>query len=197
MKYEDLEKYFEFYQENETQFNATSRYLKVDKKCKLAYSLVYSNLLMSICSDFEALVRYCFNQRDDEQLEIGQIISLIKEDGYFKAMLSQEVEFPGYGKLMPMKVIVYYDKENFEWWKAYNKIKHNKLKAINNACQSNIVLSLSGLYILNKYAVKKCSDDAKENGEDKPDIFVNDTSKIKLLDFETSYTSLAGACFSS
>ena len=58
MKYEDLEKYFEFYQENETQFNATSRYLQVDKKCKLAYSLVYSNLLMSICGDFEALVRY-------------------------------------------------------------------------------------------------------------------------------------------
>lgn len=152
---------------------------------------------MSICSDFEALARYCFAQRDDVQFEIKEVIDLIKNDKYFVSLLSQEVEFPGYGKIKPMEIITFRNAENFRWWTAYNKIKHNKLKSINNACQSNIVLSLSSLYILNRYAVRKCSYDARENGEDKPDIFVNDTSKIKLLDFKTSYTSLAGACFSS
>lgn len=196
MKYEDLEEYFKFYQENETRFNATTRYLQVDRKCKSAYSLVYSNLLMSICSDFEALVRYCFNRRDDEQLEVQQIISLIRNNEYFSSMIPQEVEFPGYGYLSPMEIITYRNSESFKWWTAYNKIKHNKLKSISNACQSNIVLALSSLYVFNRYAIKRCSEELQKDGEEKPDIFVNDTSRIKLLNFETSYTSLTGACFS-
>lgn len=105
MKFTDLQNYFKYYHENEMQFSETTRFVYVDKKCKAAYSFVYANLLLSICSDFEALTRYCFEKRDDEILEIEQIIALLESDEYFSKALSQEVELDGYGKFMPMNVV--------------------------------------------------------------------------------------------
>ena len=185
MKFTDLQNYFKYYQENEMQFSETTRFVYVDKKCKAAYSFVYANLLLSICSDFEALTRYCFEKRDDEILEIEQIIALLESNEYFFKALSQEVELDGYGKFIPMNVVDFRKHKVFEWWKAYNKIKHNKLKSIHVACQSNVVMALASLYVLNRYALKKCSIDTKC-----PDIFTDDVSKIKLLDFKTEYSKI-------
>ena len=134
--------------------------------------------MLSICSDFESLTRYCFDKRDDGTLEIEQIIELLENDSFYSDMLVQKVKLDGYGEFIPLKIVDYRNHKVFEWWKAYNKIKHNKLKSIHVASQSNVVLELSSLYVLNRYALKKCSTVTKC-----PDIFVDDNSKNKISRF--------------
>jgi hypothetical protein len=79
----------------------------------------------------------------------------------FSKALSQAIELEWYGKFIPMKDVDFRNHKVFEWRKAYNKIKYNKQKSIHAACQSNVVTALASLYVMNRYALKKCSLDTK------------------------------------
>lgn len=193
MEESKLNEYFKFYKENELQLLEASRYTAIDDKCSNAYSTYFANLLMAISSDFEALIRYCFNLHDDEILEIGQIINLLESDDFYKQVLTQEASIKGYGDFIPLAVVSYRNSKQFSWWTVYNKIKHNKLKSIRNACQSNVIRALAGQYVLLNFALRKCSEETECK-----DFFDDDIrSIVKLKNFDTKYSSLTGAYFES
>ena len=101
MKFEDLQNYLNIFKRTKCNSQKLPGIFSLIKKCKLAYSFVYANLLLSICSDFESLTRYCFDKRYDDLLEIEQIIELLENDVFYSDALLQKVKLDGYGEFTP------------------------------------------------------------------------------------------------
>lgn len=139
MNLEIINEHFNFYLENENQFLSTERYVYICKKCKSTYSFVYANLLMNICSDFESLIRAYFDLEDNNLIEIDDIITRISEDENLKSISSETCKFRNsdYDTLYPLKHYINpkTNKKSFEWWTAYNSIKHNKAKKLSDVNQ--------------------------------------------------------------
>ncbi len=179
MNYEVLYEHFNFYLENEQQFKSTERFACVSKKCSKTYSFVYANLLMNICSDFESLVRAYFDKESSDLINIDQIIDLIQSDKDLSAIFSESCQYQktDYETLTPfyIKTNQKYNTKSFEWWTAYNSVKHNKVKSMEKANQKTVLTALGALYILNRYIL---SIIAKQDGG--TDIFQNDQYLFRL-----------------
>lgn len=179
MNYEILYEHFNFYLENEQQFKSTERFAYVSKKCSKTYSFAYANLLMNICSDFESLIRAYFNKENSDPIDIDKIIDLIQSDKDLSAIFSESCHYQktDYGTLTPFQIKTNqkYHTQSFEWWRAYNQIKHNKVSSMAYGNQVNVLNALGALYILNRYVLFIT---AKQGGE--TDIFPNDQYLFKL-----------------
>lgn len=186
MNRKEIEEYFNFYLENQKQFDMTTQYVNISKTyCHSSYSYVYANLLMSICSDFESLVRAYFKKHDDDIMEIGNIIELLMNDEQLKLIFEEKATIGDYVDIKPLEVNKYYNKTTFLWWTNYNKLKHNKYKSIHNANQKNVIYALASLYILNRYVLKSfCIENS-----DEVDVFEKDTNKFKLKNIKTKVIS--------
>lgn len=179
MEKDSINEHFRYYLENESQFKSAERFIYVSKKCQTAYSFVYSNLLLNICSDFESLIRAYFGKENDEVMEVHNIIQAVSADEKLKKILEETAVYANsdYGVLYPFKVNHNQktNKDNFAWWEAYNKIKHNKVAKIFHANQKNILNALAALYILNRYVLSIYAD---KNGD--IDVFKGDNCCFKL-----------------
>ena len=189
MEIKSINEHFRYYLENESQFKSSERFVYISKKCKNAYSFVYSNLLLNICSDFESLVRAYFGKENDDPMEVHDIIQSILSDEKLKVILTESAIYENcdYETLHPLK-INHNDKTNkdsFKWWEAYNKIKHNKVAKIFHANQENIINALAALYILNRYVL---SINADNNGG--IDIFGDDNNCFKLNQLKSKSVSM-------
>ncbi len=157
MEEKTINEHFKYYLENETQFKSSERFVYVSKKCKTAYSFVYANLLLNICSDFESLIRAYFEKENDDPMEVNDIICLIRGDSKLKEIFDESAfyENSDYEWLKPFKINhnEKTNKDSFKWWEAYNKIKHNKVAKIFHANQETILNALAALYILNRYVL--------------------------------------------
>ena len=189
MEIKSINEHFRYYLENESQFRSSERFVYISKKCKNAYSFVYSNLLLNICSDFESLVRAYFGKENDDPMEVHDIIQSILSDEKLKVILTESAIYENcdYETLYPLK-INHNDKtkkDSFKWWEAYNKIKHNKVAKIFPANQENILNALAALYILNRYVL---SINAENNGG--IDIFGDDNNCFKLNQLKSKSVSM-------
>ena len=190
MDREVLNEHFNFYLENERQFRAAERYVYVSTKCRKTYSFAYANLLMNICSDFESLIRAYFDKENSEPINIDQLIDLIQSDKDLSAIFSESCQYQktDYKTLTPfyIKTNQRYNTKSFEWWTAYNSVKHNKVKNMAQANQKNVLAALGALYIINRYIL---SITAKADG--RADIFSKDENLFKLTTLKTRYTSMS------
>lgn len=195
MEIKNINEHFKYYLENETQFISSNRYIYVSKRCKTAYSFVYSNLLMNICSDFESLVRAYFDLENDEPMEINEIIEQISKDDNLKKVFDEKVSFESsdYGEFQPLNIVENRktDKKSFKWWSAYNMIKHNKVAKIFHANQENVLNALGALYVLNRYVLFINADECHS------DVFANDNHCFSLKDLKCRDISAGGIIFSS
>ena len=67
-----------------------------------------------------------------------------------------------------------------DWWKPYNKVKHERIDYYKMANLKNVLNSLAGLFILENYFIKYIGD--RDNDMDVP----NDISKMfKMINFDT------------
>lgn len=72
------------------------------------------------------------------------------------------------------------DYKSPDWWKPYNKVKHERVHNYRKANLKNVVNALAGLYVLENYFVKFIGD--RDNDMDVP----NDISAVfEMIDFET------------
>ncbi len=72
------------------------------------------------------------------------------------------------------------DYKSPDWWKPYNKVKHERVDNYRKANLKNVVNALAGLYILENYLVKFIGD--CDNDLDVP----NDISTLfEMIDFQT------------
>lgn len=134
---------------------------------------------MNICSDFESLIRAYFDKENGNQINIDQLIGLIQADKDLSAIFSETCRYQNtdYDILIPcdVKTDKKHNTQSFSWWTAYNKVKHNKVKNMDQANQKNVLTALGALYILNRYVL---SITAKADGM--ADIFSKDENLFRL-----------------
>lgn len=174
-----LNKHFKYYLENERVFLETERFVAFDSTCKKAYSYVYSNLLMSICSDFESLYRSFYEIDENAEISISKVVSDIENDERLNGMLLENASLRGtdYIGFQPLKVVTDQNSKikYFDWWHYNNAIKHNKINKISRANQEMIIHALCGLYVFNVYILRAIKE---QNGG--VDIFLNDNEIFQL-----------------
>lgn len=186
MNIESLKEHFNYYLENERVFLDTERYAYFSKRCKGTYSYLYSNLLMSVCSDFESLYRSFYGKSENDEIKIDDMIANIKSDSTINSVLDEVIILKGsdYGPIQPFKITTNpkNNKSYFDWWHCNNMIKHNKINKLFHANQEIIIKALGALYTFSVYILHTMKEE-----NDGIDIFLNDRGTFKLdkLHFST------------
>lgn len=119
------------------------------------YSIEFEKMLLSICSEVDVLCKLlCKEIRPSESpskiLEYAPILC-----GY-SGFSASEVRFERIKKtFLPFKDLTLTDTPS--WWKAYNKVKHERTSDDNykKGNLENVFLALVGLYALNRQYFKK------------------------------------------
>lgn len=181
MNRNDFQKVFWLYYLNlEERFINTTKYVEVAKNNYSTYSIEYTSLLLSICSEIDVIFKeICgFNQNDHKCIKDYFNIVNIK----FPDILKEKVTF----SFASIELIPFLDwkKDNSPlWWENYNDVKHGRLNNFMVGNLENVLNALAALYILERYQLKNIVD----NSSNRNDPNIPDThSKIFNLSILTS-----------
>lgn len=164
----------------EEQFLVTRRYVSFDKKNGKTFSSEFIKLLQAICSEIDVLAKEIAKYKNPN-FKIKE--SYIAKWGFmlvksYPFLSNTTVQFNNDYILSPWKktgYVEYYNKdhnlcykraegcENPEWWRAYNKVKHertsikDKSPNYEQANLKNVVNALGALYILEQIMLSELS----------------------------------------
>lgn len=139
-----------FYLRLEKEFIETLNYVDFSEDNFLTYSIEYEKQLLSICSEIDILCKMLCN-------EIDATKNPSKINQYAEILC-------GYENLTTIKISFEINKQEYipfdgwtisdspTWWKAYNRVKHDRLKDDNykKGNLENVFKALTGLYLLNR-----------------------------------------------
>lgn len=142
-------------------------YIELDTINMKTYSLKIYKLFLSICTEIENNLKgilYANNYKvgkklnmKDDYFKLGKILKLSEYE--VNIDLSNE-------KKIIKPFINWKGKENYiplEWYKAYNKLKHNRSKNIREANLNNLIQAFCALYIILYSQFFKYSQVVSEN----------------------------------
>lgn len=184
MNRDTLDISFRFYQNVENKLISSSEFSELSKKCEANFSVAYANMLMDICSSFEALLKDYFSLTNDKSVNICILIERMENDTFLNRVFDESVlTGTDYGEIQPFNRI--YKSSNstnktFDWWENYNKIKHNKFMNFEFATQETILKGICALYVLNYYILYSISNEGEIN------VFKNDKNYFKIKNLKTN-----------
>lgn len=150
--------YFDYYLELENDFFDTESYVTIEKNNYKTYSIQYTKLYLSICSEIDCLLKeICKN--------ISPSSTAKKINAYYRILTTTFENFKEEGVYFKKQKIELYPWEDWredsspEWWKYYNKIKHQRLEKESGtnipyykfANLMNVLNALAALYIVEQY----------------------------------------------
>ena len=148
-------KVWTFYLRLEKEFMDTLTYVEFSQDNFLTYSIEYEKQLLSIGSEVDVLCKLLCKEIDSSQRPVNM-------DQYANILC-------GYGNLITTKITFRLNWQDYipfngwsignnpSWWKAYNKVKHERLKNENykQGNLENVFMALAGLYVLNRFYFRK------------------------------------------
>lgn len=199
-----VDKYWRYYLEIEKQFSLTMRYVEAVPYNYYTYSIEYTQLLMTICSEIDVLgkviAQYCDSSFDYNKSDIRKW-GLIFQQNYSE-LQSKIVYFNERIEINPFKSWKYEVRQNRNgqnymalsksskqlfWWKNYNEVKHSRVK-INDGSNykkanlKNVLYSLSALYIMEQFLLRNCFNGAllyKHEKIENSRLFMFDLEEVK------------------
>lgn len=181
MNRNDFQKVFWLYYLNlEERFINTTKYVEVAKNNYSTYSIEYTSLLLSICSEIDVIFKeICgFNQNDHKCIKDYFNIVNIK----FPDILKEKVTF-SFASIELIPFLDWKEDNSPLWWENYNDVKHGRLNNFMVGNLENVLNALAALYILERYQLKNIVD----NSSNRNDPNIPDThSKIFNLSILTS-----------
>jgi hypothetical protein len=162
--------FWPIYKQLEKEFMELSYFISIDRAQLKVYSIRIADLILRIVSECENLAReLCkrekvhFKDKNGKKREIvyfneyidklDDIFDLYSKSVYFKFENVRDIAF--YDSLMPFHTtkmkIKGKEKAILNWYDAYNKVKHDRLKNIKVANLGNLIEGLAALFILNIY----------------------------------------------
>ncbi len=190
-KDEFISKYWNHYLILEEDFIKTSRYVDLDKENFKVYSVEFLKQLQAICSEVEALFK-----------EISGITAIkgvptisdyakfiLSKDSWMSDIVEKNINIKRKDiRLTPFKN---WDEnrasKSLSWWEDYNSVKHNRIINNKKANLENVLNSLSALYLLEKYLLKKVCEE-ENNDNDIPDresnLFIIENWKTKSINLD-------------
>lgn len=185
--------HWEYYLVLEKDFLETERYISFDlgdnylyderETTNIGNSMTFSNenikQYQTICSEIDVVMKSICNELGNSSAD--------NIKGYTPVILSK------WSNITQQKVKIrdielqpfmnWKDEPNYkspDWWKPYNKVKHERIDYYKMANLKNVLNSLAGLFILENYFIKYIGD--RDNDMDVP----NDISKMfKMINFDT------------
>lgn len=143
-----INKIWNYYLMIEEDFVETLKYVEPCEDNYKTYSKKYNSLLLSICSEIDVICKVlCKNI--DSSLSYNNITA-------YRKLLKNYNNFPNQSctfNRMDKKIIpwlTWNNDKNPQWWKDYNKLKHNRLADDNDTKGNffNVLCSLAAYYIL-------------------------------------------------
>ena len=145
----------------------------------MTFSNEYIKQYQTICSEIDVVMKSICNELGNSSAD--------NIKGYTPVILSK------WSNITQQKVKIrdielqpfmnWKDEPNYkspDWWKPYNKVKHERIDYYKMANLKNVLNSLAGLFILENYFIKYIGD--RDNDMDVP----NDISKMfKMINFDT------------
>ena len=178
---EFISKYWNHYLILEEDFIKTNRYVDLDESNFKVYSVEFLKQLQAICSEVEALfkeisgitaIKGTFTINDYAKF-------ILSKDSWMSDIVEKNINIKRKDiRLTPFKN---WDEnrasKSLSWWKDYNSVKHNRIINYKKANLKNVLDSLSALYLLEMYLLKKVCKE-KNNKNDIPDRESNLTFKL-------------------
>lgn len=140
-------KIWDYYLMLENQFIDTFKYIEPDKNNINTFSKVYNQLLLSIGSEIDILLKELCKIKDDTRVNnIEQYREVLKDYKNFsnegcKYVYDSEIIYPW---------INFKKGKSPDWWRAYNNLKHNRLedKYFKLGNYKNVTQALAGLFVI-------------------------------------------------
>ena len=156
-----------FYLRLENDFIKSLNYVEFTTDNYSTYSIEFERLLLSICSEVDVLCKLLCKEIAPAQSpsKIFEYTSILCG---FSDFASSKVRFERTGlEIAPFSTMT--PQCSPSWWQAYNKVKHARTENENykNGNLENVFMSLSALYILNRYYCKKITT-SRLNNEPNP-----------------------------
>ncbi|CAI3548293.1 hypothetical protein [Clostridium neonatale] len=162
-KGEFLEKYFQYYLVLEDDFIKTTKYVQLNIRNYKTFSIEYTKQYQAICSEIDVLCKEICNSLGTTAGNFKEYTNVIL--GNFNDITSKIINVGLNTKINLEPFKDWSDDPNYnspKWWKEYNSVKHNRNENFENANLENVLNSLAGLYILEKYYLKKICADTNE-----------------------------------
>lgn len=166
MNRKNFQKAFWIYYLNfEERFLNTTKYVEVNTRNYSTYSIEYTSLLLSICSEIDVLLKeICgFNQTDNKNINDYFTIVSSKFPDIF-----QEKVICSFSSITLMPFSSWKASQSPTWWTNYNKVKHGRLNNFMYGNLGNVLNALAALYTLERYELKNIVDNS--TNKDEPNI---------------------------
>ena len=140
----------------EEDFKNTLRYIELDKQNFKTYSIEYTKIILSSCSEIEIILKeiseHVFGTKNGKDI-IGYYKTIITK-GHSKKYL---IDIVGVFQNPDLKLKPWHrwtSKIRPKWWSNYQNVKHNRHKYYTEANLKNCLYSLSALLLLNVFIDK-------------------------------------------
>lgn len=149
-KNEFTNKYWSYYLLLESDFMKTNRYMQISDKNYNAFSIEYAKQIQSVCGELDTVFKLASMIDFNTNGSIKKYKPAILER--YNEITSNEVIVPAYE--LSIKPFDDWNNSNInspQWWKDYNKIKHQRSNSLEAANLKNMISSLAGLFLLEMY----------------------------------------------
>ncbi len=151
MKKTELNSFWNYYLSIENDLSDTSQFIEPNGQ-ENVYSFEFAKLLILACTEVEAVFKaICFEIKGEHvqgrMCEYKETILTA-----YPRIVEAEVAVDRLGRTI--KPFDGWDKETPCWWKAYQRVKHNRKSYFTEATYMNATMAISVLYILIFYLSK-------------------------------------------
>lgn len=140
--------YWRYYRMLEEKFLETTNYVDIATPNFRTYSNEYAMLLQSIGAELDNVFKVYCGFNPTERKNITDYANYILAE--YPAIVNDEIQVAG----TDVKVIPFQGwttiaaAQSLTWWKAFDRVKHNRYGNFTEANQGNVLNSLAALYIL-------------------------------------------------
>ena len=157
MKQEEfLNLHWKYYLNLESDFLSTIRFVSLEKENKKTFSIEFIKQYLTICSEINVFL----NKMTGKDY-IDDYVNFICNDDFYKKIIDEIVVVNlSDWDIKPYSLIIDkmgkkpkdFNKKN--WWKLYNKVKHERIEYYKYANLENVLASLAALYVIEVYYFK-------------------------------------------
>ena len=151
--YEKTKLHWNYYLAIERDFENISRYIEFSEKNNNTFSIELARIIMSASQEVDVIMKgICGLLGNKKADNINQYGSVIREK--LKELIEEEVFISRFGMRSIPWLNWNKEDENPLWWRANNKIKHQRTSHFNHANLKNAFNALGALLIVNIYYYK-------------------------------------------
>lgn len=189
MNRNDFQKVFWLYYLNlEERFINTTKYVEVAKDNYSTYSIEYTSLLLSICSEIDVIFKEICDFNQKEHKCINDYFSIVSSK--FPDIFQEKVIY-SFSSIPLMPFNSWNASQSPIWWTNYNKLKHGRLNNFMVGNLENVLNALAALYTLERYQLKNIVDNSSNRNA--PNIPDTHSKIFNLSILSSNHVSLANA----